>query len=54
MLFTAALFEVVQDNVRTNDLAHPGFAIQIGEVYRFDAAERERIERKGVKTRGRA
>lgn len=32
MLFTAALFEVVQKNVRTNDLAHPGFAIQTGEV----------------------
>lgn len=32
MLFTAAWFEVVQENVRTNDLAHPGFAIQTGEV----------------------
>jgi iron complex outermembrane receptor protein len=29
---TASVFDLKQDNVRTNDLAHPGFAIQTGQV----------------------
>ena len=31
-LFTAAVYNLTQDNVRTNDLAHPGFTIQTGQV----------------------